>query len=210
MKNKMSKWVREKGEILQEISQDISWYKEKLVEKAQNSNLGTDLLKKYREALPEQEPEEPQIVYIPDPWEEEKTLREKLDWAIRRAYCKEGGYRYYGCNLVRYVKVVLPSQTDFQTVWTAGYNSCIDPMLRQLEKLELEMGKLQPLSGKANLELENALLLERMRQFRQLAYDRKLHLDTDWELDDYRQVLTDYAEELNRLLLTPFKLQSAQ
>ena len=162
-------------------------------------------MKKYRNEAPQQKTETEPMMYSPDPWEEEQELREKLDWAIRRAYCKEGGYYFYGCNLVRYANAAMLAQEDLQTVWSAGYNSCIQPMLRQLEKLENEMDELLPPADRAHLELNHADLLEKMQAFRQLAYDWKLHSRMDLEPEAYRQALYRYAGELEEQLLTPFR-----
>lgn len=208
MKKNLPKWVREKGDILQEISQDISWYGGKLKDKAKKGLKGMEpgrfhpstLLNKETES--EEGPED--FFPVPDPWEDEQSLRKELDWAIHRAYYKEGGFRYFGSNLTRYVNVVLPSETGLEDMWATGYNSNIQPMLKQLEKLEKELEALQA----QNLpDLEKKELLEKMRAFRDMAYAQRLHTDADWEAEAYRLALRSYAEELNRQLLEPYRLK---
>lgn len=202
MKKNVSRWIQKKGKVLQEVSQDISWYGKKMAKKL----TGGIPAKKPPVIREEALPEEDLTVFIPltDPLEEEQELRDRLNRAIRRAFRKEGGYLYYGQNLVRYVRVIMPAQTDLQEVWVAGYNSCIHPMLRQLEKLEAELDELLPSAGVNRLQLENKPLLDKMRHFRQLALDLRLDTDADWEPEAYRQTLSQYAGELDSELLTPF------
>ena len=210
MKDKLQKWVREKGETLQEISQDISWYGKKLQNKAKKA--AQELLPvPFHPRTPpvkETEKEDGPEAFFPaaDPREEERALREKLNWAIHKAYYKEGGFRYFGCNLLRYVNVVLPSETRPEDMWAAGYNSCIQPMLRQLEKLEKELASLVSQSGTRMPAVEKAGLLEKMRTFQRMARTLGLDRETGWEADDYRQALRHYAGELNGQLLESFRL----
>lgn len=210
MKKTLSKWVREKGELLQEISQDISWYSEKLKDKAKKNRKGMELgqLHPYTPVDPEsgKEADLTDFFPAPDPWEEAQSLRKELDWAIHRAYYKEGGFRYFGTNLTRYVNVVLPSQTSLEDMWATGYNSSIQPMLKQLEKLEKELDSLLAHSDSKMPDLEKEDLLEKMREFGNMAYQQRLYTDADWEAEAYRQALRNYAEELNRQLLEPYQL----
>lgn len=210
MKDKLQKWAREKGETLQEISQDISWYGGKLWDKAKKSVQGLELGQlKSRAPSGEENGNEDDLTDffpVPDPWEEERELRENLNWAIHRAYYKEGGFRYFGCNLLRYVNVVLPSETVLENMWAAGYNSCVQPMLRQLEKLETELTSLLAHAGREMPAVENEELLEKMRAFQHMAYQMRLDTEAGWEPESYRQALRHYAGELNRQLLEPCRL----
>lgn len=209
MKKNLSKWVREKGDILQEISQDISWYGEKLKDKAKKGLKGMEPGRFHPNTPSDKETEEclTDFFPVPDPWEEAESLCRELDWAIHRAYYKEGGFRYFGDNLTRYVNVVLPSETSLDNMWAAGYNSCIQPMCRQLEKLEKELNALMAHSVPELPDLENKDLLEAMRRFSRLACQQRLHTDADWEAEAYRLALRSYAEELNRQLLEPYRLK---
>ena len=211
MKKNLPKWVREKGDILQEISQDISWYGGKIKGKAKKSLKGMEPGRFHPGTLLNKETERkegPEDFFpVPDPWEEAESLCRELDWAIHRAYYKEGGFRYFGDNLTRYVNVVLPSETSLDNMWAAGYNSCIQPMCRQLEKLEKELEALQAYSDPNLPDLEKKELLEKMRAFRDMAYAQRLHTDADWEAEAYRLALRSYAEELNRQLLEPYRLK---
>lgn len=210
MKNTIPDWICKKGKILQEIFQDISWQGKKTKKKIKESRFVTELVEKYQHETPEHVTEITPAADVPDPMEEERKLRERLDWAIRAAYCKEGGYCFYGSNLVRYVKVTMPTQDDPEIVWFAGYNSCIRPMLRQLEKLEAEIEELLSSADETHPEPDNEALLEAMRSFRQLAYDQKLHSQTDLESEAYRQTLCSYAEKLETELLIPFRYLTEQ
>lgn len=210
MKKNLSKWVREKGDILQEISQDISWYGGKLKDKAKKSLKGMEPGQFHPNIAEAEESGEEACLAdffpVPDPWEDEQSLRKELDWAIHRAYYKEGGFRYFGSNLTRYVNVVLPSETGLEDMWATGYNSNIQPMLKQLEKLEKELEALQAHSDPNLPDLEKKELLEKMRTFCDMAYAQRLHTDTDWEAEAYRLALRNYTEELNRQLLEPYQL----
>lgn len=210
MKDKLQKWAREKGETLQEISQDISWYGKKLQNQVKKSAQGLHLgqLRPHTPSETENGNEDDLTDFfpVPDPWEEEQALREKLNWAIHRAYYKEGGFRYFGCNLVRYVNVVLPSVTNLEDMWAAGYNSCIQPMLRQLETLEKELASLLAHAGSEMLAVEKIDLLENMRTFQHMAYQMRLDTETGWEPEDYRQALRHYAVTLNEQLLESYQL----
>lgn len=212
MKNNLPKWVREKGEILQEVSQDISKYGSKLLDKAKKIDINKVPVFKDRnlEWLQKSKAEIPMNVYTLNAWEEEQELREKLDNAIHRAYYKEGGFRYFGSNLVWYVKKALPFQTDGEMIWAAGYNSCIHPMLRQLEKLEIEMNELWTDSNREKIKLKNAALLEKMQKFRELAYEEKLHMETELDQEAYRQALCNYTAKLEAQLLIPFRFETDQ
>lgn len=209
MKDKLEKWARDKGEALQEISQDISWYSGKLWKKMKQTAQGMEL-KDFRlhtppkEAGTEDRPED--FFPVADPQEEEKTLHNKLNWAIHRAYYKEGGFRYFGCNLLRYVNVVLPSVTNPEDMWEAGYNSCIQPMLWHLEKLEKELASVLAGAGSEMPKVEKTDLLEKMRVFQHMAYALGLDKDTGWEPEAYRQALRQYSGALNEQLLEPYRL----
>ena len=108
MKKNVSRWIQKKGKVLQEVSQDISWYGKKMAKKL----TGGIPAKKPPVIREEALPEEDLTVFIPltDPLEEEQELRDRLNRAIRRAFRKEGGYLYYGQNLVRYVRPHLSSK----------------------------------------------------------------------------------------------------
>ena len=210
MKKNLPKWVREKGEILQEISQDISWYSEKLKDKAKKTLKGMELPQFHPHApeVPEHEKEADLTDFFPvtNSQDAARSLREELDWAIHRAYYKEGGFRYFGTNLTRYVKVVLPSETSLEEMWAAGYNSSIQPMLRQLEKLEKELTVAAAHSDLRMPDLANRDLLERMWAFHNMAYQQRLHTISGWDAEAYRQALQHYTMELNRQLLEPYQL----
>lgn len=211
MKKNLSKWVREKGDILQEISQDISWYGEKLRDKAKKNLKGMELGRFHPNTPEDQESGNEanltDFFPVPDPWEDEQSLRKELDWAIHRAYYKEGGFRYFGSNLTRYVNVVLPSETSLENMWATGYNSSIQPMLKQLEKLEKELKSLLAHSDSKMPDLEKKDLLEKMREFSNVVYQQRLHTDADWKAEAYRLALRNYTEELNRQLLEPYQLK---
>jgi len=210
MKDKLQKWARDKGETLQEISQDISWYGGKLWDKAKKSVQELEFGQRKSRAPSEEEngaEEGPENYFpAPDPQEEQQALHEKLNWAIHKAYYKEGGFRYFGCNLVRYVNVVLPSEHNLEDMWAAGYNSCIQPMLRQLEKLEKELSSVLAHAGVQMPAVEKKMLLEKMRSFQHMAYEMRLDKETDWEPESYRQALRHYANTLNTQLLEPYRL----
>lgn len=207
---KMTKWFSEKSQVLQEISQDVAWHAGRLADKAKQVMEGKGLGQLFPhdpESNGEEDGENLEDFFpVPDPWEQEQALRKEVDWAIHRAYYKEGGFRYFGSNLKRYVKVVLPSETRLESMWAAGYNSCIQPMLQQLEKLEKELEALMPHSGTKMPTLEKKELLEKMRTFSTRAYQLRLHKDTDWEAEAYRQALRNYTEELSSQLLEPYQL----
>ena len=210
MKKNLPKWVREKGEILQEISQDISWYSEKLKDKAKKTLKGMELpqFHPHTQEVPESERKADPTDFFPvaSSREAAQSLRKELDWAIHRTYYKEGGFRYFGTIMTRYVNVVLPSETGLEEMWAAGYNSGIQPMLKQLEKLERELSALTEHSGLKIPNLAKKDLLERMQAFRNMAYQQQLHTSSGWDAEAYRQALQHYAEELNRQLLEPYQL----
>lgn len=196
MNDKLKKWSAEQEKTLREISQDIS-------------RGGKAVMKSAKKAVADLKLDE-KLKNIPFPRPKTGTKAHRtgapvpdltLDNAIHRAYYREGGFRFFGCELLRYVKVVLPRQTDTQDIWAAGYNSVMAPMFRQLEKLETELAGL---NGK-KITPENRILLEKMRFFAEEARRRQLHTVSGWTVDDYRDALREYVGELDRQLLTPFR-----
>lgn len=167
--------------------------------------------KKFREdyqAAPNGQPPAPEKIRketIPDPLQEQENLTKEMDRAIHRAYYKEGGFRFFGGLLLQYVKAVMPSQTELVHVWAGGYNSCIQPMLRQVDKLEGELEVIQNASDREPLERKNQGLLEKMRLFRFRAQTERLNSQENWELAEYKEALRKYAGDLDAQLLTVYQ-----
>ena len=128
-----------------------------------------------------------------------------MEQAVTRTYYQEGGIRYFGCNLVRFVKVVLPRERDLQTLWAGGYNGCISPMLWQLEKLEKELETIRTSWDVEIPKFENEML-RTIRLFARMASKRNLHQTRDWTADAYAEELTDYTWNLERQLLDVYGL----
>lgn len=199
MKKKWQELTKMGGEAFQEISQDLSWSLKKLKKLAESAELN-------REDRT-QDLSSPRFgenaAATTDPAEE---TRKKVALAIHRAYYKEGGFRYFGCNLQRYVKVVLPQETDPAIMWASGYNSCIHSMIRQLERLEAELMEIRKDYGRPLPVPENKEILEKMRLFKKKAIRGNLQLQTAWEPEEYRDALQQYAQELTQQLLEPYQL----
>lgn len=207
MKDKLWKWAEGKADTFQEIARDISWYSGKLRDGAKVSAL--KLGEKLKGLpVPQREKAEPSASLSRDwdPLQEEKELTKEMDRAIHQAYYQEAGFRYFGCKLVWYVTQILPAETDFRRMWIDGYSSCIAPMLRRVHKLEAKLDRLKAESGKVPLNLKNEDLLLKMRGFEKKAVDERLPADTGWALEEYKEALRRYAEELDVQLLTIFRL----
>lgn len=194
MDEKIQNWVKRKFDDIQEVSRDVSWSVKDLYETVCQSVTRLEMPKVLTERGVSAKP------VPPDPQDARRELTEQMDRAIHRAYYKDGGFRFFGCELRRYA-AAMDREDDFQTVWAGVYNTNIRPMLRQLEKLEQELEALLSQSACEPLPLENAELLERMRTLSQKAGTDRLDQDTDWQMEEYRLAVRAYVTELSERLL---------
>lgn len=202
MKDKLTNWLTQQRELAREISQDISHY-------------GCAVARKTRTLVSDGKTKRPvkaskRTVGSPNTqtaYQRQIRLEAatQMEQAVSRAYYQEGGIRYFGDALVRFVKVVLPEEQELQTLWSGGYNGCISPMLWQLEKLEEELETIRASWDVEIPKFENEML-RTIRFFAHMASERNLHLTQDWTADAYAEELTDYAGSLERQLLDVYKL----
>ncbi len=134
----------------------------------------------------------------------QETLTKKMEREIHTTYYKEGGFRFFGCNFAQYVNVNLPYEKDFNCMWAAGYNTCLNPMIYLQEKLEAKLEALRAESDVEPLEPENQDLRDMMTEFCDRVHTDKLDLQENWEAEDYRLALQSYCEDLNQRLLNPY------
>lgn len=216
MKNRdLSRWAESKAEDLREIADDLTWERRRAMEllKSKARQARRLLLERKRagDTEPEPEAEEEDLTpYIQTPQQAREELTKKMDQTISRAYYKDGGFRYFGQRLLRYVKTDLPEETEVYAILVSGYNSCIVPMVRQLEKLENDLSAMEAESEEVAAELENWTLLETMRQFSFRTVQDRMAFGLHMELEDYRQIISRYANDLDAQLLTPYTKRSAQ
>lgn len=203
MKNKLQLWTEEMAQEARLLSAELRWAAGKLHRAVEKR------YRKGKDAVSAPEPPETTAQPAPqppDPMQLRQELTEDLERAIRRGYYREGGFQFFGDSLLRYVKVVLPRETEYSRMWAAGYNSCIQPMLRQLEKLEREMTVIRAGCNQEPLPLQNEGLLKAMQHFRHRAMEEGLQMQEGREAEDYRRCLQQYAGELDSQLLTPYRL----
>lgn len=122
--------------------------------------------------------------------------------AIHRTYHMEGGFRFFAGNFCRHVRVVLPRQTDVEEIFVDTYNSCLQPMLRHLRKLEKTLAGLKAQWGEGPMEPENQALLDAMTGFAAQVEAERLNTPEGWDLEGCRAALTRCAADLQRLLDT--------
>ena len=196
MKRTIQHWMDNTSQPLRKIPADVARIAGGLYQKAKNNISPGKPQKRPMQML--HRPEEP------DPEAEQQALTRELERAVHGVYYRQGGIRFYGSCLERYVRVVLVQETDLQQMWAAGYNTCICPMLLQMERLETEMNAIRSEYPQEPLRLSNAALLDAMRRFCRRATEEKLHLVQGWNPEEYRQVLEQYGADLNEQLLIPF------
>ena len=197
MKDKLTNWLNRQQKLAREISEDISHYGRSLVQKVKGLAAGGE------QKAPPKRSRKPARADNQRRLSLEVTAQ--MEQAVTRAYYQEGGIRYFGDNLVRFVKVVLPQERDLQTLWAAGYNGCIAPMLWQLEKLEEELETIRTSRDVEIPKFENELL-RTIRLFARMVTERKLHCAEGWTGEAYAEELTDFAWNLQRQLLDVYKL----
>ena len=204
MKDKLTNWLTQQRELAREISQDISHYGCAMARKARKLVSGEKQKRpvKVSKRTTEFGHKNTQAVYQRQNRQEAAAHMEQ---AVTRAYYQEGGIRYFGDNLVRFVKVVLPEERELQTLWAGGYNGCISPMLWQLEKLEEELETIRTSWDTEIPKFENEML-RTIRLFARMASKRNLHQIQGWTAVTYAEELKDYAWNLERQLLDVYKL----
>lgn len=129
-----------------------------------------------------------------------EELQQKLEDAIHRTYYKEGGFRFFAVRLCRYTRLNLPNVQDPEDMCAGAYNSCIDPMVYLVQKLEQTLTTLQdPCTAELPVPANQALL-EAMRSFTARAETERLYTSRDWEPEAYRAALVRYGRDLQQLL----------
>ena len=196
MKHTWYKWLAEREDDLREISWDISWHGKKVLRKVKASLSGLTQQAAEDFAKTEEKKETPEKI--------RENVAAQLEKTVRRAYYKEGGVRYYGEKLARYVKLALPQEKDLFIMWAGCYNSSIAPMQRQLEKLEAELERIRTAAPVPVPDWENELLAV-MRRFGSLATRQNLHLEAGWTPESYRDAVTEYTQQLDAQLLSVWR-----
>lgn len=194
MKKELEHWARKRAGELREIGQELSWAARKL--RAEHKTAA----KPQPQACPVVRPTAPAAAGNP-----RQELTERMDREIHGAYYRDGGVRFFGCELRRYAAVAMDREEELQLVWAAVYNTNLRPMLRQMEKLEQALEELQSCSAYAPLPLENGQLLQRMRAFAERVHTDRLDQESGWQVDAYRETARDYVEELSEQLLEAYR-----
>ncbi len=135
---------------------------------------------------------------------ERTELTRQLNWAVRRTYYADGGYRYFGQRLVDYVNGMLDKAETVEDMWIGGYNTCIQPMNFRMQNLERSIEEITSDYGVRPLPLENEELLSLMRRFISRAKEERLNQSIGWERSEYFKAIRQYACDLNEQLLAPY------
>lgn len=194
MKKELEHWARKRAGELREIGQEVSWAVRKLHAEDKTT------AKPQPQARSVVRPTMPAAAGNP-----RQELTERMDREIHRAYYRDGGVRFFACELRRYAAVAMDREEELQLVWAAVYNTNLRPMLRQMEKLEQALEELQARSTCAPLPLENGRLLQRMRAFAERVHTDRLDQESGWQVDAYRETVRDYVEKLSEQLLEAYR-----
>lgn len=199
-KNKLGEIARDTVNEFHEVSKEISWNLQNSVENTKRKVRASDLPKRVSAFHFPSRKNSDQIAY--------EHFRYRIETEIYTTYLKEGGYRYYALSLLNYVQSDMIHEHDLHTIWTYAYNSHLEPMQQQWQKLNQKILQLCEEKGGMHPRPENAELMKAMAIFSKRACEDNLHNIDQWEKETYCQALKNYVDALDKELLKVFEFDT--
>lgn len=199
MRDKVERWVKQKAVDIRETSQELSLSAKNACETVRRTVSGLEIPKGVIPHRKERGPVEQETPV--DVMALRRALTGEMERAVHRAYYKDGGFRFFACELQQFVALQLNHEEELQRLWAGVYNSNIRFLVEQTEKLEQELETMVTARGLRPLPLKNEDLLRQMQTFANRAKADRLDQQNGWQAEDYREAAQRYASDLNMQLL---------
>lgn len=210
MKDMVQEWAKRRADDIQKISKGIT-DASKGVSKTVISHVKDHVKERINPpdpVIPAEKIEKARgskDVQQPDLTPVQQMLTTQLDREIHRTYYRDGGFRFFADMLQKYASVSMGREDDIEMIWAGAYNTNIQPMVNLVKKLEEKLAELSGEYGCEPLPLQNAQLLDLMREFAGRAETEQLNVASAWQIDDYRRAINAYAADLREKLLDVYQ-----